>query len=88
MQDCAPLALFYLDWQVIMHSLTGYYYKSTTSTQNSGLYDVLLPAFTAQTGIDVHVIAVGTGKALANGRNCNGDALLIHSKKDEETFCG
>ena len=60
--------------------------QSTTSTQNSGLYDVLLPAFTAQTDIDVHVIAVGTGKALANGRNCNGDALLIHSKKDEETF--
>lgn len=60
--------------------------QSTTSTQNSGLYDVLLPAFKADTGITVHVVAVGTGKALANGRNCNGDALLIHAKEDELAF--
>ena len=60
--------------------------QSTTSTLNSGLYDSLLPEFTAQTGIIVHVVAVGTGKALANGRNCNGDALLIHATADEIAF--
>ena len=60
--------------------------QSTTSTQNSGLYDVLLPAFHADTGIHIHVVAVGTGKALANGRNCNGDALFIHALDDELAF--
>ena len=60
--------------------------QSTTSTQNSGLYDFLLPLFTADTGITVHVVAVGTGKALKNGRNCNADLLIIHSKTDELAF--
>ena len=60
--------------------------QSTTSTQNSGLYESLLPLFTKETGIGVHVVAVGTGKALANGRNCNGDILLIHSTTDEIAF--
>ncbi len=60
--------------------------QSTTSTLNSGLYDALLPQFNDQTGIIVHVVAVGTGKALANGRNCNGDVLLIHSTADEREF--
>ena len=60
--------------------------QSTTSTLNSGLYDALLPKFTDATDVIVHVVAVGTGKALANGRNCNGDALLIHSTADEIAF--
>ena len=60
--------------------------QSTTSTLNSGLYNWLLPQFTSQTGITVRVVAVGTGKALANGRNCNGDVLLIHSTADEIAF--
>ena len=60
--------------------------QSTTSTQNSGLYDYLLPIYQQRTGIIVRVVAVGTGKALLNGRNCNADALLIHSKADEVKF--
>ena len=40
--------------------------QSTTSTKNSGLYDYLIPLFTADTGIDVRVVAVGTGQALRN----------------------
>lgn len=60
--------------------------QSTTSTQNSGLLDYLLPKFTAKTGIDVHVVAVGTGQALKNGRNGDGDVLLVHAKIDEEFF--
>ena len=44
--------------------------QSTTSTQNSGFYRHVVPAFTAETGVAVRVIAVGTGQALKNARNC------------------
>ena len=60
--------------------------QSTTSTANSGLYDYLLPKFTNQTGIKVHVVAVGTGQALKNAENGDGDVVLVHSKVDEEKF--
>ncbi len=60
--------------------------QSTTSTQNSGLYEYLLPMFTAKSGIDVHVVAVGTGQALKNAENCDGDLLLVHAKPAEEAF--
>ena len=60
--------------------------QSTTSTTNSGLYDYLLPHFLKQTGIEVHVVAVGTGQALKNAENGDGDVLLVHSKPDEEKF--
>ncbi|MCP4182769.1 MAG: solute-binding protein [Hyphomicrobiales bacterium] len=60
--------------------------QSTTSTQNSGLFDHILPLFKSQTGISVHVVAVGTGQALKNGRNGDGDVLLVHAKAAEEKF--
>ncbi len=60
--------------------------QSTTSTKNSGLYDHLLPQFTEETGITVHVVAVGTGQAIRNARNCDGDVLLVHAKPAEEKF--
>ena len=60
--------------------------QSTTSTQNSGLLDDLLPKFTKQTGIEVHVVAVGTGQAIKNARNGDGDVLLVHARAAEETF--
>jgi tungstate transport system substrate-binding protein len=60
--------------------------QSTTSTENSGLFAYLLPLFTAKTGIDVRVVAVGTGQAIKNARNGDGDVLLVHSKADEEAF--
>lgn len=60
--------------------------QSTTSTRNSGLYDHLLPQFTAATGIRVHVVAVGTGQAIRNAANCDGDVLLVHAKAAEEAF--
>jgi tungstate transport system substrate-binding protein len=60
--------------------------QSTTSTQNSGLYDVLLPQFTARTGIEVRVVAAGTGQAIKNAQNCDGDVLLVHAKPAEEKF--
>ena len=60
--------------------------QSTTSTANSGLYDHLLPLFQEASGITVHVVAVGTGQAIKNARNCDGDLLLVHAKPAEERF--
>lgn len=60
---------------------------STTSTQDSGLFDDLIPAFeTAYPEYQVEVIAVGTGEALTMGQNKDADVLLVHAKADEETF--
>lgn len=60
--------------------------QSTTSTANSGLYDYLLPIFQDKTGIQVNVVAVGTGQAIKNAENCDGDVLLVHAKASEEKF--
>ncbi len=60
--------------------------QSTTSTKNSGLYAHLLPKFKAETGITAHIVAVGTGQAIRNARNCDGDVLLVHAKAAEEKF--
>ena len=60
--------------------------QSTTSTQNSGLFEHILPIFTKKTGIEVRVVAVGTGQALKNAENGDGDVVLVHSKPDEEKF--
>ena len=60
--------------------------QSTTSTQNSGLFDFILPQFKKQSGITVNVVAVGTGQALKNGRNGDGDVLLVHAKSAEHKF--
>ena len=60
--------------------------QSTTSTQNSGLFDHLLPKFTEETGIDVRVVAVGTGQAIRNATNGDGDILFVHSRPSEEKF--
>ena len=60
--------------------------QSTTSTANSGLYDHLLPKFSEKTGITVNVVAVGTGQAIKNAQNGDGDVLLVHAKPAEERF--
>jgi tungstate transport system substrate-binding protein len=60
--------------------------QSTTSTQNSGLFEHILPKFKERTGIDVRVVAVGTGQALNNAAKGDGDVVLVHSKPDEEKF--
>jgi len=60
--------------------------QSTTSTQNSGLFDHLLPVFTAKTGIEVRVVAVGTGQAIKNATYGDGDVLFVHAKAAEEKF--
>jgi tungstate transport system substrate-binding protein len=59
---------------------------TTTSTQDSGLLDDLLPRFEAATGLSVKTIAVGSGEALAMGRRGDADVLLVHSKAAEDAF--
>lgn len=59
---------------------------STTSTQNSGLFDYLLPIFTRETGIEVRVVAVGTGQAIKIGERGDADALLVHDTAAELEF--
>ena len=60
--------------------------QSTTSTQNSGLLDYVIPKFREKTGIDVRVVAVGTGQALKNARNGDGDLVLVHARQAEDRF--
>jgi tungstate transport system substrate-binding protein len=60
--------------------------SSTTSTEDSGLFGHILPIFTAATGITVHIVAVGTGQALAIGARGDADALLVHDRVGEDKF--
>ncbi|MEK9553972.1 MAG: substrate-binding domain-containing protein [Alphaproteobacteria bacterium] len=60
--------------------------QSTTSTDNSGLYDYLLPHYAAISGTEVKVVAVGTGQALENARNCDGDIVIAHARELELDF--
>lgn len=59
---------------------------TTTSTQDSGLLDIILPDFENQAGVDVDVIAVGTGQALTLGEDGNADVLLVHARAREDEF--
>ena len=60
--------------------------QSTTSAEHSGLFDSILPAFREQTGIEVRVVAVGTGQAIKNAANGDGDVLLVHDRLAEDQF--
>lgn len=59
---------------------------STTSTDNSGLFDAVLPLFTEKTGIGIDVIAVGTGNAIELGENGDVDIILVHARSLEDAF--
>jgi len=60
--------------------------STTTSTQNSGLLDVLLPVFTEDTGIEIKVFAKGTGASIRDGIDGNVDVIFVHAKAREEKF--
>jgi tungstate transport system substrate-binding protein len=59
---------------------------TTTSTQDSGLLDVLIPDFEQRTGYTVQTVAVGSGEAMKMGQQCNADVLLVHSPAAEKDF--
>ena len=60
--------------------------SSTTSTEQSGLFNFMLPIFKMKTGIEVKVVAVGTGQALDIGRRGDADVVFVHDKPAEEKF--
>ena len=59
---------------------------TTTSTDNTGLLDYLMPSFTAESGINIRWVSSGTGKALKLGENCDVDVLLVHAPQAEQDF--
>ncbi len=59
---------------------------STTSTRDSGLFDSILPIFTRKSGVDVRVVAVGTGQAIKLAKNGDADVLFVHHRKSEDAF--
>ena len=60
--------------------------QSTTSTRDSGFYEYLIPKIKKKLGFEIRVIAVGTGQAIKNAKNCDGDLLLVHHKPSEIKF--
>jgi tungstate transport system substrate-binding protein len=68
---------------VTAHAETRIRCASTTSTQNSGLFDYLLPIFEKKTGIKVDVVAVGTGAAIEIGKRGDADVVFVHAKDQE-----
>ena len=81
----AVIAAAFLSAQVIAQEKS-IVVASTTSTQDSGLFEYLLPIFQQQTGIAVKVIAQGTGQALDTGRRGDADVVFVHAKSAEEKF--
>src|SRR5215510_11286689 len=59
---------------------------STTSTENAGLFGFILPQFQQMTGIEVRVVAVGTGQAIKNAERGDADVLFVHHQPSEEQF--
>ena len=60
--------------------------QSSTSLKNSGFYRYLSPILKQYTGVEIRVVAVGTGQAIKNMKNCDGDVLITHAKKAEIEF--
>lgn len=75
-----------LAWMPVQAQQKNVILATTTSTQDSGLLDVLLPAFEKQTGYFVKTIAVGSGQAMAMGQKGEADVLLVHSPDAEKKF--
>jgi ABC-type tungstate transport system permease subunit len=80
--------LIFLAGQVATAAAEGRFFTlaSTTSTEQSGLFGSVVPAFEEKTGIDVRVVAVGTGQALKLGEKGDADALLVHDRAGEDRF--
>jgi tungstate transport system substrate-binding protein len=75
-----------LSWTPALAQEKSIVVASTTSTQDSGLFGHILPKFKAKTGIDVKVVAQGTGQALDTGRRGDADVVFVHAKPQEEKF--
>jgi tungstate transport system substrate-binding protein len=78
--------LLLLSGIAVVHAASDLRLATTTSTENSGLLNAILPLFEAKYGTKVRVIAVGSGKAMKLGENGDVDVVLVHSRADEEKF--
>jgi len=85
--------IFFMTILICMFAASGGYaaegtllMATTTSTDNTGLLDYLMPSFTAATGININWTSTGTGKALKLGENCDVDVLLVHAPQSEKKF--
>ena len=84
---CSALAAAGLLATVLAHAQERFItVASTTSTEQSGLFGHLLPAFEKASGIKVRVVALGTGQALDMARRCDADVVFVHDKAAEEKF--
>src|SRR5512134_432047 len=83
MKRLAMLALFFMVVAATAHAETRIKMASTTSTQNSGLFDHLLPLFEKKTGIRIDVVAVGTGASIEIGKRGDADVVFVHAKEQE-----
>lgn len=85
-QPLSALALCCVLMSGSIHAAGELRLATTTSTENSGLLNTILPIFEADQAIRVHVLATGSGKALKLGENGDVDAVLVHSRTDEDRF--
>lgn len=76
-------ALFFISFSSYASSVT---IQSTTSTRDSGLYEYLLPHYPDFNKINIKIIAVGTGQAIMNAKNCDANILIVHDKEREIKF--
>ena len=83
MKNFIFLIFIYLFTSVIKAD-DGIVLQSTTSLKNSGFYDFILPLIHKDLGVKVNVVAVGTGAAIRNSMNCDGDLLIVHSPQQEQ----
>jgi tungstate transport system substrate-binding protein len=79
------ISLFFLI-QPLANEQNVLWIQSTTSTRDSGLYNFIIPKFEEKYNIKVFVVAVGTGQALQNAKNCDGDILIVHATDLERKF--
>ncbi len=86
----ALLTLLFLAWALLGSGVQAQHkfivMASTTSTEQSGLFAHLLPAFKQASGVDVRVVALGTGQALDSGRRGDADVVFVHDQAAEEKF--
>ncbi|WP_249976491.1 substrate-binding domain-containing protein [Vreelandella olivaria] len=83
----ATVSLAGISWSTSLLADSDYItLASTTSTENSGLFSAIIPAFTDATGVEVRVVAVGTGQAFEIARRGDADSLLVHDTAGEEQF--
>ena len=80
------LSLYFLIFPKMAFANNSIIVQSTTSTYNSGFYEYILPLIKTDTNIVVHLVSVGTGAALKNAANCDGDVIIVHAKNRELEF--